>query len=229
MTKHYLSAEPRTLLGRGVKKLRTQGLLPASLFGKKVASLNLQLNAKEFQKLHSEVGESSLMYLKVGSESAEHPVLIREILFHPVSGNMLHVSFQEVSLKEKVTVPVPLELEGEAQAVSQKLGIMVQQLSEVELEALPTDIPENIKVDVSGLSEIDASITVADLKLNPDKFTVATPGETVIVKIEPLAAEEVEEAPAPVEGEEGATPAEGEAEGEAPAAQTGESKEEASE
>ena len=223
MAQHSLSAQPRTLVGRAVKALRHQGQTPANIFGKKVASLTIQVNTKDFTKLYAEVGESTLVYLRVEGESDARPVLVREVVYHPVSGQILHVSFNQVDLKEKVTAPVAIELVGEAPAESNHLGILVQQLSEVEVEALPTDMPERVSLDVSGLAEVGAQLLVSDIQL-ASNITIQTAPDTIVAKIEPLAKEEVVAPPpaAPVEGEVPAagvapsTPAEAAAPAEAP-------------
>lgn len=205
MTKHTYSVEPRQVTGRKVKSLRKQGIVPGSIFGKNVESKNIQFNAKSFTKLRDAVGESSLLYL-VTPDKTEHPVIVRDVEVHPVTGQMLHVSFNQVSLREKVSAPVTIKLEGESPADRDKLGILVQQLDEVEVEALPTDIPEAFIVDVSILTEVDQSVTVGDLKVDASKISIQTDPETVIVKVEPLAAEETEAAPAEAaEGEAEAT------------------------
>lgn len=218
MTKHTLSVQARTITGRAVKKLRAQGLVPANIFGKKITSLPVQFVAKEFDLLRRQVGESTLLYLQVAGDKDEHPVLIREIVFHPMTSRILHVSFNQVNLKERVTAPVPVALAGESPAEKEKLGILVQLLNEVEIESLPTDMPEGLQADVSGLTEVGASLTVADLSVDTSRITIKTaPGE-ILVRIEPLAAEEkVEAPPAPVEGAAPAAPAEGAAPATAPA------------
>lgn len=189
MAQHTLSVSPRTLSGRKVKKLRQEGKVPANIFGKKIPTTNIQVDAKEFLKVYKEVGESTLVYL------GDRPVLVSEVTYHPVTDQLLHVSFRQVDLKAKVTAPVAVELTGEASAEQEKLGIMVQQLDEVEIEALPTDMPENIKVDVSSLSEVGSQITVVDLNLDSSKMTIKTDPTAIIVKIEALAKEEKVEAP----------------------------------
>lgn len=210
MTKHVLSVQPRDITGRAVKNLRKSGIVPANVFGKNVKSTLVQVNAKEFSKLYAQVGESSLVYLEVEKEKEPRPVLVREVVRHPVTGMTLHISFNQVDLKEKVTAPVSIELVGEAPAESTHLGILVQQLNEVEVEALPADMPEHIELDVTGLTDVGAAITVGDIKVSKN-ITLLTPAETLVVKIEPLAKEEVAPVVAPVEGEapvEGAEPAE---------------------
>lgn len=201
MTKHTFPVEPRQMTGRKVKSLRKQGVVPGSIFGKNLESKNIQLNEKAFSKLRSTVGESALLYL-VTPDKSEHPVIVRDVASHPVTGQLQHVSFNQVSLREKVTAPVTIKLEGESPADRDKLGILVQQLDEVEVEALPTDIPEAFIVDVSVLTEVDQTVTVADLKVDTSKIAIQTDPETVIVKVEPLAAEETQEAaPEATEGE----------------------------
>lgn len=206
MTQHKLIVQPRQVTGRKVKKLRSQGLVPANVFGKKILSANLQLSAKDFQKKYSEVGESTLIYLQVEGEKADRPAMVSQVTRDPVTGHILHVSFHQVDLKQKVTAPVTIKLIGEPPAEKEKLGILVQQLDELEIEALPADLPDHIDVDVSGLAEVNQAIYVKDLKLD-SKLTVKTDPETIIAKIEPLAKEEVKEVapvaetPTPIEGE----------------------------
>lgn len=193
MTKHTFPVEPRLVTGRKVKQLRKTGIVPAGVFGKTIESVNVQLDSKLFLKLRKIIGESALLYLQIKGDSAERPVLVREVTVHPVTGELLHVSFNQVSLKEKVTANVSITTTGESPAERDKLGILVQQLDEVEIEALPTDIPEGFTVDISVLTEVDTSIAVKDLVVDTSKITITTDPESIIAKIEPLAAEEVKE------------------------------------
>lgn len=208
MTKHQLKADNRTVSGRAVKHLRAKGFTPANIFGKKVASLAIQINTKDFSKLFTQVGESTLIYLEVAGEKESRPVLVREVMNHPVTGLCLHVSFNQVDLKEKVTAPVSIELVGEAPAETNHLGILVQQLNEVEVEALPAEMPEGIQLDLSSLTEVGSQLLVSDIKVAKN-IAIQTPADTLVAKIEPLAKEEIVEAPT-AEGE-AAVPAEGEA------------------
>jgi large subunit ribosomal protein L25 len=216
MEKHEILGRLRTVVGRKVKKLRSKGVVPANVFGKKIKSVNIQLESKPFLKLYSVIGESTLAYLKVESEKEARPVFVTGLVRDSVTGELLHVTFHQVDLKEKVTAPVPIKLIGEPLAEKEKLGIMVQQLDELEVEALPTDMPEHIEVDVVGMAEVGAHITVADLKLDATRLTVKTEAGTIVVQIEALAKEEVA-APAPTAAESEAVPVVA-AEGEAPSA-----------
>jgi len=190
MIKHTFKAEKRELLGRKVNVLRRKGLIPASLFGKEVKSQNISLPVKEFIKIYALVGESGLVYLTIGEGKTETPVIFSEVARHPVSDDVLHVSLRQVSLSEKIKAPVKVELTGKSPAVTDGLGVLVQQTDEIEVEALPQDFPENITIDISSLSEVDASICVKDLKIST-KLSIVTDPETILVSVAPLAKEEV--------------------------------------
>jgi large subunit ribosomal protein L25 len=213
-----LTVEKRKITGRKTKTLRREGILPANIYGKKEKSLSVQLEAKSFLPVFKEVGETGLIELKVADEKEARPVLIHNVQFHPVDETPLHVDFYQVDLKEKVTTKIPVELIGESSAVKDKIGILIQPLSEVEVEALPADLPEKIEVNISGLKAINDAVVVADVKLL-EVIKVLTEGKEVLAKIEPLAKEEEVVAPPPAEE----APAEEEAPTEEP---TKEAKEE---
>jgi large subunit ribosomal protein L25 len=197
MTKHLLNYDLRKLIGRKVKTLRKEGITPANIFGQNISSETVQINTKEFQKIFAQVGESGLLYLIENSGKKETPVFISDVNYHPVTGEIRHVSFHHVNLKEKVSAPVPIILTGEALAEKEKLGILVQQLDEVEIEALPTDMPENITIDITKLAAVGDSISLADLKLENNRIKVITHLETIVAKIEAFAKEEVVPSPTP--------------------------------
>jgi large subunit ribosomal protein L25 len=210
MANPKLIVQPRKILGRKVKKLRREGVLPANLYGKKIKSQSLEMNSTDFFKIYKEVGETGLVDLTIGKQV--HPVLIHNLQAHPVTSEPLHVDFRQVSLTEKTTATVPIEIRGEAPAVEQKLGILIQPLIEVEVEALPADLPDELVVDVTKLAEVNQTITVADLVYDKKKVELKAELTQVVAKINPLEKEEVV-APPPVEE----VPAEGVPEGEVPA------------
>ncbi len=188
-----LNAEKREITGRKVKKLRREGILPANLFGKGIKSQSLQVNLKEFLKVFEKVGETGLIDLAI-NEGEVRPVLVGNVQIEPVSDQPLHVDFHQVNLEEKVTVAVPIHLVGEAPAVMRDEGVLVQPLSEVEVEALPADLPDHLEVDISSLDKVDAAVRVADLKV-PKGVAVKTDQEEVVAIINSKAKEE-EVAPA---------------------------------
>ncbi len=190
-------------MGKKVKKLRREGLLPTNVYGKGLASKSLQVKLSDFQAVFKQVGETGLIELKV--DALTHPVLIKNLQMDYSTETPLHADFYEVNLKEKVKAMVPVELIGEAKAVAEKLGVLLQTISEVEIEALPDRIPENIKVNVEQLTKLGDGITVGDLKAE-EGVAILTDAGITIAKIAELAKEEVVVVPeAPAEGEAGAT------------------------
>lgn len=206
-----LKADAREVLGKKVKKLRREGILPANIYGKDLASTAVQVSMKEFQDLYAEVGETGLVDVMLDGQ--RRPILIKNVNMNYHTNTPLHADFYQVNLKEKVKTMVPLTIMGEAQAVTDKLGLMIQPLSEVEVEALPEELPETIEVQVEALAAIDEQLTVGDLQA-PEGVTILTDPAQTVVKIAELVQEEPEEeVPAETaEGEAGAeeTAAEGE-------------------
>lgn len=207
MDKKILKAEIRKLLGRKVKTIRKQGLVPANVYGKNVKSEALQVSEKEFKTVYKEVGETGLVTLEIGKE--EKPVLVHNIQVNAKTDEILHVDFLQVDLKVKVTAKVPVEVVGESPAEKQAIGTVVQYVNEVEVEALPADLPEKFEVDTSELSEVDQAIYVKDLKYDKLKIEIKTGEEEIVVKVEPPQKEEVVETPIVPVGAEGAVPVEG--------------------
>jgi large subunit ribosomal protein L25 len=215
-----LVSEPRTVIGKKVKKLRREGLLPANVYGKGLESTAIQVKLSDFQTVFKEVGETGLIDLQVNGE--KRPVLVKNMHQTFPHHVPLHVDFYQVNLKEKVKTMVPIVLTGEPVAVTEKLGLLLQTLAEVEIEALPEELPENIEISVEKLAAVEEQLSVEDLKA-PSGVTILTAGDQIIAKIGELVVEEPEPE-TPAEGEEGA---EGAAEGED--AVEGEAKEEAGE
>lgn len=189
MKTYQLSAQKRTLTGRKVKQLRKQKLLPANVFGKKVQSLAVQMTEGDFAKVYKQAGETGLVELTVDGE--KRPTLIKNVQIHPVSGVPLHADFYQVDLKEKIHARVPVEIVGTAEAVAQKLGVLLEITDEVEVECLPTVLPDKLSVDVGKLAQVGQAITVGDLSL-PEGVVALTSKETELVKIGSLVTKEAE-------------------------------------
>jgi len=221
MKREKLSVEKRKVLGKKVKKLRREGILPANIYGKDIKSLAVQLAQKDFDKVFKEAGETGLVDVMVNSQTI--PVLIHNVQTDYL-GNYLHADFYKVNLKEKVKTMVPISIIGEPKAVVDKIGLLMNILSEVEVEALPEQLPEHIEINVENLALVDEQITVADIKA-PEGVAILTESSQVIVKIGALVSKEAEElvaqeaAAAEEAKAEGAAPVEG-AEGEALAEET---------
>ncbi|MFA5749987.1 MAG: 50S ribosomal protein L25 [Candidatus Shapirobacteria bacterium] len=197
--KHQIKAENRTVSGRKVKTIRKQGFIPATIYGKGFESKSIQFIGTELEKIYNEVGESGLINLVIGEENL--PILFRNSQYHPVEGNLLHIDCYKVNLKEKISAMVPIIFIGESQAVKDG-NILVPVTDEIEIEALPADLPENIEIDLAVLETLDSVVTVADLKIDTSKLEILTDIEQLIVKVEEPRVEEepvVEVSPEDVE------------------------------
>lgn len=186
-----LKANDRTVFGKKVKNLRKDGKLPAHVYGNTKEVEHIEVDSVDFKRVFKEAGETGLVNLKIG-EDRTRPVMIKEVDIDPVRGEILHVGFYQVNLKEKVTVPVPIELVGE-EVESVKLGqtVVLQTLSEVMVEALPADLIEKIEVNIEGLKEVGDAITVADLNYDRTLLTVQAEPEEVVVKLDDAVTEEM--------------------------------------
>lgn len=217
MKRYSLSAEPRKITGKKVKVLRRDGILPANVYGKDIKSQSIQLPYKEFEAVWKEAGETGVVDLTVGDQKI--PVLIHS-LQTDFRRNPLHADFFKVNLKEKVKAMIPLEFVGEPKAETEKIGLLERIHDEVEVEALPTELPEHLEVNVEHLANIDDQITVADIKV-PEGVEVLTDASQVLVKVGELVSKEAQEQAAEeaaaaeaaaaegAESTEGETPAEG--------------------
>jgi large subunit ribosomal protein L25 len=186
-----LKAEPRTVLGKKVKKLRREGLLPTNVYGRGLASVSLQVNMDEFKAIYKEVGETGIISLQFDGKTK--PVLIKSLQMDFKTRTPLHADFYQVNLKEKIKAIVPIILTGEPQAVTDKAGMLLHTLNDVEVEALPEALPEHIEVSVEHLAAVGDGLTVADLKA-PEGVTILSDETQTIAKIAELVAPEEEAA-----------------------------------
>ena len=198
MQKTTLKAEKRKVLGRKVKKLRREGVLPANIYGKKIKSLSIKFPVVDFEKVYKAAGETGIVEIAIGKQ--KKPVLISNVQLDPVTDKPLHVDFHQVDLKEKTTADVPIELIGESPAEKQGLGTVVQSINEIEVEALPKDLPDKFEIDLSKLVKVEQTVQVKDLVVDTKKVKILAEAEQMIVKVEPPRKEE-EVAPPPPEEE----------------------------
>jgi large subunit ribosomal protein L25 len=210
-----LKASKRTIQGRHVRKLRTEGVVPGVVYGHRSDSEAVVLDGAEFRRVYAKAGRTHLVDLELDGGRAQK-VLIKEVQIHPRFDGPQHVDLFRIDLKEKLQIDVPITIVGESpEPVKRGEADLLISLHAIRVECLPGDIPEAIEVDVSGLENIDDAVRVHDIHL-AEGVTVMTGGDEMIVKVqahrvveEPTAeAEEGEEAAA--EGEEGEAAAEGE-------------------
>lgn len=225
-TKIELTVKPRTELGKKVKQLRKNGVIPANISGGDNKPTSISVVLKEFTPVHKASGETGIVYIQLDGKSI--PTLIKEITHDSVAGNILHIDFRQINLKQKIETEVPIQVEGESIAVSQLGGVMLTQLDHLVLEALPADIPSHIVVDISKITELGQEIKVSDLPVS-SSYVIKEDPERVIVSVVEHKEEstevqsdkvETEIIGAPEEGAEGETAEGGETtakEGAAPA------------
>jgi large subunit ribosomal protein L25 len=217
-----LKVAPRGVLGKKVKALRREGFTPANIFGHHVESKAVQVPTEVLANTLKTLKRNEIVYLRLDGEEAR-PAFVKHLQHNPVTDVILHVDFLQISLKEKVRLEVPLHFVGLAPAIDRHGGVLVTALDHISVEALPTEVPSFIEVDVSGLEEIDQSLHVSDLKV-PEGATVLSDPELVIVKAAAPAIERAaaaEEAAEEAEKAEAAAAAAAEA-GEAPAEEAAE-------
>ncbi len=194
MKEIVLQGKTRKVIGKQVRALRREGLLPAVIYGHHITPLPICLDYHESALILPGISSSQLIVIEV--EGKKHTVLMRDKQHQPVTGAYVHIDFQEVSMTEKLRTTVRIEFQGVSPAVKEINAIMVPQLEELEIECLPRDLPERLVVDISVLKSIGDAIYVRDLQI-PERVTVLTDtGEVVVVITPPQAAEVVEVAPA---------------------------------
>jgi large subunit ribosomal protein L25 len=217
-----LKVSHRDILGKKVRFLRREGLTPVNLYGPNIESLSLQVETSLLKRLIAKVGRNALIALKVDGAGKPSMAMIRDIQRHPLTGDLLHVGFFQVEMTHRVKAEVPLLFTGEAPAAKTSRAMLIENLTSLEVEALPADLPRNIEVDLSVLEEIDQAIHVRDIAVDEAVEVLTDPDQVVAKvmesKVEKLI-EEIEEAEVPVEEAEAEVEAEaavppGEAEGE---------------
>lgn len=201
-----LAVEKREKFGKATKGLRRKGMIPAELYGRGAENLHLSVNAKDFQKVFKEAGESTIVTLVIDSE--KRPILIHDVEKNYLTGEVSHVDFYQVRMDEKITLRVPIEFIGEAPAVKEKGGFLNKTLAEVEIEAAAADLPHSLPLRLESLDDLNKSLYVRDLAV-PLGVKILLKPETVIVTVMPPIAEEekkveekVDVAAVKVEGEE---------------------------
>jgi large subunit ribosomal protein L25 len=197
MEKYVLEAKKRDVIGKKVKALRREGLLPAVIYGHGIDPMPITLNTKEVRQTLSVIGANTLVTIKIGKK--EYLALVRDLQREVIMRDILHIDFQAVSLEESITSTVPVVVIGEAPAVKEMNALLVSGLDELQIEAKAKDLPDTIQVDVSELVDIGDNIQVKDLTISGDVTILDDPEENVVVvaaptlmEIEPEVEEEAE-------------------------------------
>lgn len=183
-----LAAKARDTVGKGVATLRTKGLLPAVVYGAKTPSQPLTLNAREFEKVWREAGEAGLVELAINGSKKN--VLIKDVELHPLRGTPLHVDFYAVEMNKPIRAQVPVQFTGEAPAAKQG-AILVKVIHELEVEALPANLPRELQVDISKFVQAGDRFLVSDLSVPAGVTVIAEPSDIIALTEAPKAEEEV--------------------------------------
>ena len=202
--KTVLEVAPRTVMGKSAKRLRREGLVPANIYGHKKDSTPIQVEELAFDHVRRQHGLRNIISLKLPGSAAEN-VLVRHIQRDPVTGKIIHVDFARVNVREHLEFKVALNFVGEAPGVKIEGGVLLHLMEAIVVDAAANDIVESLDVDISVLTEIDATLHAGDVKL-PARFTLITDANEPIVKV---SAPRVEAVETPVAAEETSATTEG--------------------
>lgn len=185
-----LNAELRDKSGKGYsRRLRSQGMVPVVLYGQDIENMTLTVNTRDLKKIIKNHGRNVLINLKV--DDKENTVMLREVQKSVIKDDIIHVDFLKISLKEKIEVTVPIVLLGDAIGIKDG-GILQNQLRELTIKTLPTEIPDTIEVDISNL-EFGEAVAVKDIKVSPEIEVLNEPEEIIASVIAPMEEKEEEE------------------------------------
>ncbi len=185
-----LAAEPRTVLGKKVAKMRRAGKLPANIYGHNVASTAITLDAHDFGLLYRHLLPTTIIDIALDGQS--RPVLLAKTTTSPRSGRPIHIEFKQVNLREKVTAAVAIVGVGESELLARGEAVLLQSLDSVQVSALPDDLPADIEVSLSALVDFESAIHVDDLVVDRSKIDVLTPRDELVFKLTPPQMRDVE-------------------------------------
>ncbi len=188
MDKIELTATKRDVRGKANRHLRTDGQVPGVVYGHGADSQALSFDSKTLEKIFHVAGSNKIISLKVTDGKTEN-VLFQDVQRDSRNDALIHVDLYRVRMDEKIKTEVPLRFVGESTAVYQQEGTLVRPLDEIEVEALPGDLPEAIEVDISVLDDFEKSIHVSDLKI-PAGVEVLSDLEELVAKVEPPRSDE---------------------------------------
>ena len=193
-----LQVQNRSITGNQVRKLRRDGILPCVIYSNKLESISIEVAAGVFARVFKEAGKNHVIDVKVDKKT--YPCIVHQIDIHPVTGNIRHVDFLSVNLKEKVVASVPVVYIGESKAVKELGGVLNTTVDELEVSALPDSIPSEITIDISAIENFGDVIKVQDLAKDIS-YEIQEEPEYVVVSVNAPTAEVVEETPVEVAAE----------------------------
>ncbi|MCL9971815.1 MAG: 50S ribosomal protein L25 [Candidatus Pacebacteria bacterium] len=171
-----ITATKRSVSGKGLEALRTSGKIPAVVYGPKQEPVSITLDRRDFEKVFKAAGESTVVTIAL--DGTQIPALIHDVDHDPVTNVVRHADFYAIVKGQKVKVQIPLEFVGDAPAAKAGANI-VKTMYEIEVEADPMNLPHNLEVDLTVLTEVGAQVLASDIKL-PAGVTLETDGEEVV-------------------------------------------------
>jgi len=199
MEKIELRAEIRESVGKSLNSLRKEGFLPSIVYGRNFKPIAIQTKYKDFEKIFKKAGESTLINLKISSPAGEkeESTVIKDIQKDPVSDQIIHADFYKVNLSEKIKANIPVVVKGESEAVKAG-GILVKTVNELEVEALPQDLPHELEIDISRLQNFGDHIQIKDISVS-DRVKIEANPEDIVALIQEPREEVIEEAAPSIE------------------------------
>ena len=192
MTEWNLCVEERTVTGKKVQRLRTEGLVPAVLYGRETAPINIQCPRGELARVVKGAGATSLITLQIGDGGEKRPALVRDVQYDVIRLTIEHIDFYQVVMTDKITTQIGIVLVGKAPVEERGEGTVLQDLTTIEVECLPGDLIPHIEIDVGQLSELGDTITIKAVRV-PGSITILEREDELIAHTQALALEEEEE------------------------------------
>ncbi|MEK7600729.1 MAG: 50S ribosomal protein L25 [Patescibacteria group bacterium] len=184
-----LQASVRTRTGAAVRHLRAEGMIPAVVYGQGMEAQSIEMTTKAFDGAFKKAGETAVIYLSVDGSAI--PTVVKDIARDPVTDTISHVDFHKVRLDQKISANVPVVFVGKSPAVEELKAVFVRGLNEVEVEALPEEMPQEISVDLSLLKAFGDQILVKDIKL--EKAVINAEAHEILATVqEPISQEELD-------------------------------------
>ena len=179
-----LSAASRLEVGKGLDRLREEDMVPAVIYGRKIAPQSVAVKYLEFAKVYKTAGENTIVELSVGAGKPVN-VLIHEVQMSPLRNRFLHVDFFQVRMDEEIETHVPIAFINESPAVREMGGMLMKSIEELPVRTLPNDLPHVLEVDLSMLRSFDDHIKVSDIKVSPKVKIDADPNMVIASVIPP--------------------------------------------
>jgi len=177
-----LQVQLRDKLKKAVSVLRSAGKIPAVLYGHKVENVNLEVDASKFEKVLKEAGENTVVDLEIEGKGSVKTI-IADYQVDPIKGKVSHADFHQINMKEKINANIPLKFIGESKLIKEEGGILIHNLSEIEVRCLPDKLIHEIEVDTSVINDFDQTIEVKDLKIPADLEIIGHEPEDVVALV----------------------------------------------